>query len=348
MKIAKTLMLIVCLLIMLAQPALARDNDTSTLLPLVSQTQINEVNKALNDWTTAIKSNDPEKVTQLYAKDAVLLPTVSPRILTTYIQRISYFYNLFKKLPEAECIIQGKPNTWVFNDIAVTSGFYDFVSKSNPVKARFSFVYKKNGQSWEIVEHHSSVLPPASDDDLVTKINSSNNSFVNFGTKIGQFGTKDFTVAFSLKTTEKYRYFDLAGNRTAGSHGNFLSIRETGKHESMPEGIVVAELDQDQNGTNYIAVQSQATGLNDGKWHHIAVVRNGTLLKLYIDGVSSGNGSAQGVANINNGNPFKLGRSLVGVHDKFAADAGYKDFDVYDSALSDQDVLNLFSSTRLP
>ena len=181
----------------------------------------------------------------------------------------------------------------------------------------------------------------------VIRINGSNDSFVSFGTKIGQFGTNDFTVAFWLQTTEKYRYFDLAGNRTAGSHGNFLAIRQTGKHESIPEGIVSAEVDQDQNGTNYIGIQSQAKGLNDGNWHHIVVGRKGTSLKLYVDGVLSGCGSGKGVANINNGNPFKLGRSLVGVSDKFAADARYYEFRVYDFALNDDEVLSLFYSAGL-
>jgi|GEM_PF-1916036 len=175
-------------------------------------------------------------------------------------------------------------------------------------------------------------------------INGSDNSFVSFGTQIGQFGTNDFTVAFWVQTTEAYRYFDLAGNRAAGSHGNFFCIRMTGKHESRPAGLIGSEVDQDQNGTNYIGVESKTAGFNDGKWHHIAAVRKGTSLKLYIDGVVSGNGSGQGVANIANGNAFKLGRSLVGVHDKFAADARYSDLRVYDTALNDSDISSLFSS----
>ncbi|MEY3867479.1 MAG: hypothetical protein RLZZ338_1370 [Cyanobacteriota bacterium] len=175
-------------------------------------------------------------------------------------------------------------------------------------------------------------------------INGSDNSFVSFGTQIGQFGTNDFTVAFWVQTAETYRYFDLAGNRAAGSHGNFFCIRMTGKHESRPAGLIGSEVDQDQNGTNYIGVESKTAGFNDGKWHHIAAVRKGTSLKLYIDGVVSGNGSGQGVANIANGNAFKLGRSLVGVHDKFAADARYSDLRVYDTALNDSEISSLFSS----
>ncbi|WP_414523810.1 LamG-like jellyroll fold domain-containing protein, partial [Umezakia ovalisporum] len=182
-------------------------------------------------------------------------------------------------------------------------------------------------------------------------INGSDNSFVSFGTQIGQFGTGDFTLAFWLQTKESYRYFDIAGNRAAGSHGNFFCIRMTGKHESRPGGIIASEVDQDQNGTNYIGVETKTDGFNDGKWHHLAVVRQGKSLKLYIDGVILGNATGNGVANIANGQAFKLGRSLVGVHNKFAPDARYSGLRVYDTALNDSEISSLFSTataTKLP
>ncbi|WP_231859474.1 tectonin domain-containing protein [Nodularia spumigena] len=182
-------------------------------------------------------------------------------------------------------------------------------------------------------------------------INGSDNSFVSFGTQIGQFGTSDFTLAFWLQTKESYRYFDIAGNRAAGSHGNFFCIRMTGKHESRPGGIIASEVDQDQNGTNYIGVESKTAGFNDGKWHHLAVVRQGKSLKLYIDGVILGNATGNGVANIANGQAFKLGRSLVGVDNKFAPDARYSGLRVYDTALNDSEISSLFSTataTKLP
>ncbi|MEA5580150.1 lamin tail domain-containing protein [Nodularia harveyana UHCC-0300] len=174
-------------------------------------------------------------------------------------------------------------------------------------------------------------------------ITGADDSFVSFGTEIGQFGSNDFTVAFWVQTSESHRYFDIAGNRTAGSHGNFFCIRMTGKHESRPAGIISVEVDQDQNGTNYIAVDSKTAGFNDGKWHHIVVVRQGTSLKLYIDGVVSGNTTGKGVTNIANGNAFKLGRSLAGFENKFAANARYSGFSVYDTALNESDISSLFS-----
>ena len=168
------------------------------------------------------------------------------------------------------------------------------------------------------------------------QLNGTDSSYVSFGNSVGQFGTDDFLVYLEFKTNEKYRYFDIVGNRTASSHGNFLSIRMTGKHETQPEGILVVEVDEDESGKNYIVVYSKKSGLNDGNWHSLVVVRIGKNLALYIDGNPDGTGtSATGIANIKNGNDFKLGRSLVYSQEKkFTPDAVYKNLYVYDLALT--------------
>jgi Concanavalin A-like lectin/glucanases superfamily len=175
-------------------------------------------------------------------------------------------------------------------------------------------------------------------------INGNDDSYVTFGTKIGQFKTDDFTVALWFKTTETIRYFDVVGNRTDGSHGNFFCLRMTGQHESEPWGMLVAEVDQDGGGTNYTAVNSSRAGLNDGNWHHAAVVRSGTSLKIYVDGAFSAESIGSGVASISNGNDFKLGRSLIGFGDRFAPNASYDELWVYDSALSGNEISNLFKA----
>lgn len=146
-----------------------------------------------------------------------------------------------------------------------------------------------------------------------------------------------------MRTKEILRYYDIVGNRTAGSHGIFLSLRMTGKHETQPPGQITAEVDQ--KGQNYIPVNSSKSGYNDGDWHHVAVVRNGALLKLYVDGAPSASGNGSGVANIANGNPFILGRSLVGVEVKFTPVADYGDLRLYNVALTDAQVQLIFKNT---
>jgi hypothetical protein len=171
-------------------------------------------------------------------------------------------------------------------------------------------------------------------------IDGSDGCFVTFGTKVGQFKRDDFTVALWFRTSETYRYFDVVGNRTSGSNGNFFCLRMTGIHESEPAGMLITEVDED--GNNYISVWSSRTNLNDGNWHHAAVVRAGQTLRIYVDGEFSSEGAAAGAANISNGNDFRLGRSLQGVTDKFAPDADYDELYVFDSALSAAEISNLF------
>ncbi|HDN27246.1 MAG TPA: hypothetical protein ENG03_09170 [Thioploca sp.] len=165
----------------------------------------------------------------------------------------------------------------------------------------------------------------------------------NLGTNIDQFKTNDFTVAFWFRTQEKSRLFDLAGDRTAGSHGNFLAIRMTGKHESVPEGTVTVEIDQDRRGTNFIGIKSTTTGLNDGNWHHVAAIRDGKSLALYIDGKLENTGKAAGIANIVNNNDFRLGRSYAGFPN---AVVQYDNLRVYNDALTGNRVKALFVEDR--
>ena len=109
-------------------------------------------------------------------------------------------------------------------------------------------------------------------------------SHIDFSQPVGQFGTTDFSVMLWLKTTEQQRYFDIVGNRNSPSHGNFFSMRMTGNDPNAPHGRISIEVDQDGNGTNYTHVESTIVNLNDGRWHHVAAVRGGPSLALYVDG----------------------------------------------------------------
>ncbi|MBL4705220.1 MAG: LamG domain-containing protein [Flavobacteriales bacterium] len=175
-------------------------------------------------------------------------------------------------------------------------------------------------------------------------LDGSNNSYVSFGTDVGQFGTDDFTVAMWFKTSETIRYFDLVGNRTASSHGNFFCIRMTGVHESLPAGMVTTEVDE--NGKNYIPINGTSkAGLNDGLWHHVAVVRKGATLSLYIDGVFYATANSTGIANISNGNDFKIGRSLHMNVARFSPVGTFDSLYIESRALSAEEISNTYTKT---
>lgn len=89
-----------------------------------------------------------------------------------------------------------------------------------------------------------------------------------------KFGTDPFTVSLWFNSTEVLANSTVFGNRSAGSHGDFVCIRYARKK-------IVAEFDN--NGKFYAPLGCNKE-LNDGKWHHIAIVRSSTDHYLYVDG----------------------------------------------------------------
>jgi hypothetical protein len=112
------------------------------------------------------------------------------------------------------------------------------------------------------------------------------------------FGTSDFTVSFVLQTTVSGPQAVL-GDRVTSGAGNFFGVR-------MAQGKLIVELCQDTSGTNYVGITSSRT-VNDGAFHQIAIVRSGTSLKLFIDGVLDTSATSAGVTNQSAAQNFLLG-----------------------------------------
>jgi hypothetical protein len=163
------------------------------------------------------------------------------------------------------------------------------------------------------------------------RISGQDDSYIDFPAQAAQFGVKDFTIAFWVSTAETLQLFDLIGNRTAGSHGNFVSIRMTGS-DGAPPGQITAEIDEDGNGKNYAFLQSTTTGLNDGQWHYVVLVREGPALHLFVDGFLEDSKTAAGIADLNNGNPLRIGRSVRSAALRFAPMATFDSVEIFDSA----------------
>ena len=51
-------------------------------------------------------------------------------------------------------------------------------------------------------------------------------------------------------------------------------------------GGIAFELSQDRTGTNYNNLLSPVP-INDGAWHHVALVRQGATATIYTDGVAN-------------------------------------------------------------
>jgi len=122
----------------------------------------NEILEAFNKWNEALQTKDPKVVAAMYdEKDGILLPTVSPKVRHNREEIADYFEHFLAKNPVGEI---NESNIRIYGDIAINSGLYTFELDSEDgqrvkVGARFTFVYKKKGDDWIILEHHSSVLP---------------------------------------------------------------------------------------------------------------------------------------------------------------------------------------------
>jgi uncharacterized protein (TIGR02246 family) len=112
-------------------------------------------------WNQALLSGDAGKVATLYAPNAILLPTVSNRVRHTTAEIADYFAHFLLSKPSGKIL---ESNIRTFGDLAINSGIYEFTltPENKPqtvIQARFTFAYRKTGDDWLIVEHHSSKMP---------------------------------------------------------------------------------------------------------------------------------------------------------------------------------------------
>ena len=108
-------------------------------------------------WSNALHTRDAKKITSLYAKHAILLPTMSGMVHDTHEKIEGYFVNFLEGDPKVS-LMESHPV--YFSQAIINSGIYKFTFKDgSTAKARFSFVYEWQGDRWMIIHHHSSVMP---------------------------------------------------------------------------------------------------------------------------------------------------------------------------------------------
>lgn len=131
-----------------------------SVVALATNSSIQDIQKVTNQWAVALSSGDPEKIANLYDKEALLYATFKNRI-ENHQDLVAYFKNLMQK-PNLKVDFQ-KQDIRVFWETAINSGLYTFSYTANgktvSVPARYTFVYILEPNGWMIVDHHSSVLP---------------------------------------------------------------------------------------------------------------------------------------------------------------------------------------------
>lgn len=112
-------------------------------------------------WNDALQTGDPKQVAALYHENLSLLPTLAPRTINDRTGCERYF-DFFCSLHPVARIAQEfiYPLT---DDSYAHAGIYEFTvdrgDGREQVDARFSMVWRKVGDNWMILHHHSSRVP---------------------------------------------------------------------------------------------------------------------------------------------------------------------------------------------
>ncbi len=120
-----------------------------------------EIAALFDRWNATLATGDAAKVASLYARDGVLEPTVSNEVRTTPAAIEDYFVKFLKMKPVGT--INMRQIRMLGSDSALDTGVYTFRltvdGKPRDVQARYTYVYKKVGGDWKILNHHSSAMP---------------------------------------------------------------------------------------------------------------------------------------------------------------------------------------------
>lgn len=159
----------VALLAVLATP-LVYAVDTAPAKPYaytsVAEQPTNASDREIADlferWNKALQTGDSAKVTSLYAKDAILQPTVSNKVRTTHAEIQDYFDHFLLLKPVG--VINFRQIRRMNEDKAVDTGVYTFTlteanGSKRQVQARYTFLYQRIDGKWLILNHHSSAMP---------------------------------------------------------------------------------------------------------------------------------------------------------------------------------------------
>jgi len=117
-----------------------------------------EVQNLFHLWNDALATGDSSLVASRYAKDGVLLPTVSDTPRNDFSSIKNYFDSFLLKKPQGEIL---ESFVTIGTNWCQDVGLYEFTlgATGDRVKARYSFIYVYEDGQWKIAHHHSSQMP---------------------------------------------------------------------------------------------------------------------------------------------------------------------------------------------
>jgi hypothetical protein len=105
---------------------------------------------------------NPDAILALDDDEGILWGTLSSTIAVGKPAIRAYFERAYKAQPGHK-VTFGEQKIRVYGDTAINSGYHtlSFVrgGETRTIPSRYSFVYRKHGNDWMIVDHHSSAMP---------------------------------------------------------------------------------------------------------------------------------------------------------------------------------------------
>ena len=176
--------------------------------------------------------------------------------------------------------------------------------------------------------------------------------YVNLGTDSSlNFGSSaPFTVAAWVKTTEDYGMIVSFRSSTDGGPVIDLAVGYEGATDNPGKAMILVR--QDGGGGGYAQVIGGS--VKDGNWHHVAVVRgSGSIIELFLDGVSQGTASGAESGGAITTNLRAIGSERRWVSDSYGtSDQRYlvgtiDDVHIYNRALSAGEIIALYNCSEI-
>jgi len=176
--------------------------------------------------------------------------------------------------------------------------------------------------------------------------NNDTGNEVDFGTRVGNFGTNNFTIDFWIKeptnTPNVYGILEKRVECAAGlSIWEILSGPVKFAVNSGPGqlGLAIGGGDNGPSGSFGATHMVSHKAINDGNFHHAAFTRDGLTCSIYIDGLLDSINTATAIAYISNSAVFRAGNSVcVGVNGTQPFVGELDALDLWDRALTPAEI----------
>jgi len=178
---------------------------------------------------------------------------------------------------------------------------------------------------------------------------------VDFGNTIGNFETRDFTIAYWMKTDSRKQTEAFLGKRTTcDGETSFWEIR-IAPRESPPGTLGFYQIGggyRHEYFTNCCLVSSHP--MNDGQWHHVAWVRQSTssgtiTCLLYVDGALDNSKPFPEPIDLANQSPLVMGQSVCQCCDGTRPYSGAAaELQIFSHALTAEEILAICNAGKPP